>query len=107
MVVATRGADGSVAATRDGRRYSAPAYPASIVSTLGAGDAFHGALLAALVEELPLDSALTYANTSTATIYRQFATAVPEPATWGMMILGFGLVGGSLRRRKTKVSFAL
>lgn len=26
--------------------------------------------------------------------------AVPEPATWGMMILGFGLVGGALRSRK-------
>ena len=25
---------------------------------------------------------------------------VPEPATWAMMILGFGLVGSSLRRRK-------
>jgi hypothetical protein len=25
--------------------------------------------------------------------------AVPEPATWGMMILGFGLIGGALRRR--------
>jgi hypothetical protein len=25
--------------------------------------------------------------------------AVPEPATWAMMILGFGLVGGALRRR--------
>jgi hypothetical protein len=25
--------------------------------------------------------------------------AVPEPATWGMMILGFGLVGMSMRRR--------
>jgi hypothetical protein len=24
---------------------------------------------------------------------------VPEPATWAMMILGFGLVGGALRRR--------
>lgn len=24
---------------------------------------------------------------------------VPEPATWGMMILGFGLIGGLLRRR--------
>lgn len=35
-------------------------------------------------------------------------TAVPEPATWLMMILGFGLVGGQLRRRKvsTKVTFA-
>jgi len=26
--------------------------------------------------------------------------AVPEPATWGMMILGFGLIGGTLRNRK-------
>lgn len=25
--------------------------------------------------------------------------AVPEPATWGLMIAGFGLVGASLRRR--------
>lgn len=24
--------------------------------------------------------------------------AVPEPATWGMMILGFGLAGGAMRR---------
>lgn len=27
--------------------------------------------------------------------------AVPEPATWAMMIAGFGLVGGALRRRST------
>ncbi len=27
--------------------------------------------------------------------------AVPEPATWGMMILGMGLVGGGLRRRRS------
>lgn len=26
--------------------------------------------------------------------------AVPEPATWGMMILGFGMVGAGMRRRK-------
>ncbi len=26
--------------------------------------------------------------------------AVPEPATWGMMILGFGLVGAAVRRRR-------
>ena len=25
--------------------------------------------------------------------------AVPEPASWGLMILGFGLVGGAMRRR--------
>ena len=32
--------------------------------------------------------------------------AVPEPATWGMMILGFGAVGATLRRRSTKVAYA-
>jgi hypothetical protein len=26
---------------------------------------------------------------------------IPEPATWAMMIAGFGLVGGALRRRRT------
>ncbi len=26
--------------------------------------------------------------------------AIPEPATWGMMILGFGVIGGAVRRRK-------
>ena len=32
--------------------------------------------------------------------------AVPEPATWGMMLVGFGIVGGAMRaRRRTSVSF--
>jgi hypothetical protein len=30
--------------------------------------------------------------------------AVPEPATWAMMIAGFGLVGGALRRRKLEIA---
>lgn len=33
--------------------------------------------------------------------------AVPEPASWAMMVGGFGLVGGAMRsRRKTAISFA-
>ncbi len=33
--------------------------------------------------------------------------AVPEPATWGMMILGVGVIGTIMRRRRTvRVSFA-
>jgi hypothetical protein len=33
--------------------------------------------------------------------------AVPEPATWGLMLAGFGIVGGAMRRRqRTSVSFA-
>jgi hypothetical protein len=30
--------------------------------------------------------------------------AVPEPATWGLMLLGFGLMGASMRRRRTRVA---
>ncbi len=33
-------------------------------------------------------------------------SAVPESATWAMMIVGLGVVGASLRRRRTTVSFA-
>ncbi len=29
------------------------------------------------------------------------SNAVPEPATWGMMIAGFGIVGSALRRRRS------
>jgi hypothetical protein len=32
--------------------------------------------------------------------------AVPEPASWAMMIGGFGMVGATLRRRRTAIRFA-
>ena len=32
--------------------------------------------------------------------------AVPEPASWAMMIAGFGMIGGALRIRSRKVTFA-
>lgn len=32
--------------------------------------------------------------------------AVPEPATWAMLIFGFAGIAGSMRHRKAKVSFA-
>ncbi|TRW16979.1 PEPxxWA-CTERM sorting domain-containing protein [Glacieibacterium frigidum] len=33
-----------------------------------------------------------------------FGTAVPEPATWGLMIVGFGIVGATARRRRMAVA---
>lgn len=33
---------------------------------------------------------------------RQVTGAVPEPATWAMMLVGFGLIGATVRRRKEK-----
>jgi hypothetical protein len=30
--------------------------------------------------------------------------AIPEPATWGLMVVGFGMIGAAARGRKTKTS---
>lgn len=65
-VVATRGAEGCVAATREGGSVSVPGRPSPVVSTLGAGDVFHGALVAAAAHGLPLERQLEYANTAAA-----------------------------------------
>ncbi|NJC34466.1 hypothetical protein GGR88_001980 [Sphingomonas jejuensis] len=35
-----------------------------------------------------------------------YSSAVPEPASWAMMISGFGLVGAAVRRRKVAMSLA-
>jgi hypothetical protein len=32
--------------------------------------------------------------------------AVPEPGTWAMMLLGFGAIGFSMRRRRTQQNIA-
>lgn len=38
---------------------------------------------------------------------RGFLAPVPEPATWAMMIAGFGMVGGAIRRKRRAVRFAM
>jgi hypothetical protein len=32
--------------------------------------------------------------------------SVPEPATWGLMLVGFGAMGAAMRRRKVNLTFA-
>ena len=34
------------------------------------------------------------------------AASVPEPASWAMMVGGFGLIGAAMRRKKVAVTFA-
>jgi hypothetical protein len=41
---------------------------------------------------------LNYGSSSDIILYA--TSAVPEPATWGMMLAGFGIVGGALRGRR-------
>ena len=46
-------------------------------------------------------------GTSGRLVFSLMVTApVPEPATWAMMIAGFGLTGGAMRRRTLRADFA-
>lgn len=54
---------------------------------------------------LNFDSGVSFASSVSLTE----VSAVPEPATWAFMILGFGAIGGALRRRRNdnvNVSYA-
>jgi hypothetical protein len=51
----------------------------------------------------------TYTTAQAYNAYAASIAAVPEPATWAMMLLGFGMIGFAARRRsnvKTTVSYA-
>lgn len=61
-VVATAGANGAWVKAGNTSAVHVPATPADIVSTLGAGDVFHGALLAAVAAGMPLVDAAAYAG---------------------------------------------
>ena len=61
-VVATAGSQGAWVVERGGEPVHVPATPATIVSTLGAGDVYHGALLAAVAAGLPLVDAAVFAG---------------------------------------------
>lgn len=87
LVVVTRGAHGSAAAQRapEGSRIDVIALPGErlpIVSSLGAGDVFHGAFLTALVEGRTLPDALRLANAAAALSCRALDArgAIPDRA---------------------------
>jgi sulfofructose kinase len=65
ITVVTRGADGCTGYV-DGDSFDVPGYPVDAVSTLGAGDVFHGALVACLDRGLELRPALAKANAAAA-----------------------------------------
>lgn len=61
-VVATAGSEGAWVLELGGDPVHVPAAPANIVSTLGAGDVYHGAILAAVAGGLPLVEAAIFAG---------------------------------------------
>jgi sulfofructose kinase len=61
-VVATQGSAGSAGFSPETGLVTAPGYKVDVTSTLGAGDVFHGALVAQLIQEYPLQEAMRRAN---------------------------------------------
>jgi len=61
-VVATQGSAGSAGFSPETGLVTAPGFMVDVMSTLGAGDVFHGALLAQLIHGFPLDEAMLRAN---------------------------------------------
>jgi sugar/nucleoside kinase (ribokinase family) len=66
LVVVTRGAEGSSAVAADRPPVEASGVPVAAAGTVGAGDVFHGALLAWLMRGAELVDALRAANTAAA-----------------------------------------
>jgi sulfofructose kinase len=61
-VVATQGSAGSAGFSPETGLVTAPGYKVDVTSTLGAGDVFHGALVAQLIQGHPLQEAMRRAN---------------------------------------------
>jgi len=61
-VVATRGSAGSSGFSRETGLVTAPGFKVDVTSTLGAGDVFHGALVAQLIQGHSLQEAMRRAN---------------------------------------------
>jgi len=70
--------------------------------------AINSAISAAAPFSTTIRYQLTFTGAGTFNDSAQLAAAVPEPATWGLMLLGFGAMGGMLRTRRQapRVRFA-
>ncbi len=71
-----------------------------------------GTAIGAGTEATPTSLTLSFNNTGTsafsasASLATPPTTAVPEPAVWAMMLVGFGAMGATMRRRKVSLTFA-
>lgn len=80
-VVATQGAAGSSAYSAETGLVTAPGFKVDVTSTLGAGDVFHGALVAQLIYGHPLQEAMRRANAVAALSCRGLDTQSMIPTT--------------------------
>jgi len=84
--------------------------PGSIqkINTDGTHELIFGGLIAPTGLEIGSDGAFYVTNFSPAAGIGQVLriAGVPEPASWAMMIAGFALIGGMMRKRQMSIRFA-
>ncbi len=80
LLVVTRGAAGSLTLSRSGECVNVDAFPVTPVDTVGAGDAFAGALAVALGEGRPLVEAIRFANAAGALATLQVGAQAATPS---------------------------
>lgn len=79
VVVARQGAEGTFAATPAGEIVRVPAFSVPVVDTIGAGDAFDGAFIAARLAGLDIETALRWGNAAGALTIQQPGARTSPP----------------------------
>jgi hypothetical protein len=86
----------------NGVHYVVPANPTGQSLTVGGIPIFAGVLNTIRVAGISGKRGGSYAGTAT---FSAFTSTVPEPASWALMLAGFGFLG-AVARRRTAVSYS-
>ncbi len=72
--------------------------------SIGAGSGWNNGVFAGAIDNVNFSFAGGRENNFN---FEVAAAAVPEPGTWAMMLVGFGMIGGTARYRRRKTSLAI
>lgn len=79
LVVVKRGGDGSTAYTADGGVYPGRTFPAQVVKTFGAGDAFAGAFIFGLLQGWPVERCQMYGSAAASIVVASHSCSEAMP----------------------------
>lgn len=84
-----------------------PTFTTNLGTYIGAGNYALGFYNLTAPGYTPVAAGGSFSNVSVTYTYLARVGAVPEPATWAMMLAGFGMVAGATRYRRRKAAISL